>query len=481
MKKWGILLLAALAGVVVLAGCQNNYLTAADLNGYVKKSDCMACHTSDLSSNSALVAARAGYDSSGHLNGPRVFAADGTREFDGSDANYASGTSCGKCHTAEGFVDWIKNGAPATISGVTNTDPNANSIGTGSYSPPGCFTCHDPHNTGTMALRTPSVGAVNIPVGFPSSGLTNTSSSTVQFPMINADNSDNAGALCANCHQARAGWTTPSLATGKSYVSIASYWGPHHGPQADFFEGVGSSTTAATTTATASYHAGVADTCVGCHKFDASGQAGTSMEVGGHGMYLTANVHGVQKDFYQPCLTCHTYSDKTAVTGVNQASIASTSKSSPMFYSFVGGSTKLSDIKVAEATLLTYFADFTKFYVSTSTGAAAGTDQSYAVVVKPTYDSTLSGTALAASVAAAGAPTIYTGTNAVNNAQHLNWAFNPGSPSVTPTQAQALWNLKLFEEDKSNGIHNPRFAAQLLYDAISTLGLTPPTNWTTRP
>ena len=44
-----------------------------------------------------------------------------------------------------------------------------------------------------------------------------------------------------------------------------------------------------------------------------------------------------------------------------------------------------------------------------------------------------------------------------------------GSVTLSLAQAQSYWNLQLYLEDRSNGIHNPVFAAQILYDAIVNL------------
>ena len=458
MKKWGILLLAALGGIA-LVGCQQaTTASVSNQQAWLNNTDCTQCHVSRTYANfnvNDVLGAKAGYENGGHLNGPRVFVAasgaGGAREFDGSDANYASGQGCNKCHTDQGFVDWATNGAPAlTAAGTANTDPNASNTNTGvSLAPPGCFTCHDPHNKGNMNPRT--LATVNLPIGFPTT-TTNTSTSSVQFTNAAGGN----GVLCANCHQARTAWAAPTT----TYVKIASYWGPHHGPQTDFFLGVGSATTATVTTKTASYHAGVADTCVGCHMVQPTGNASSSLQVSGHGMYLTADVHGVPKDFIAVCQTCHTVPTATAVTGVKQS--ASTASS---FVNLVSGSTMLFDIQIAEKTLVTYFGLGANCFTSTGTAAAAGSG----AIVAANYDKTV-----AAPVTADFVP----GNSWV---QHLDWEFNPNSPYVSATQAKALWNFKLFCEDKSLGVHNPEFAAQLLYDAISTLGLTQPTNWTARP
>jgi hypothetical protein len=52
------------------------------------------------------------------------------------------------------------------------------------------------------------------------------------------------------------------------------------------------------------------------------------------------------------------------------------------------------------------------------------------------------------------------------------YSFNLMGAEMTRAQAQSFWNLRYFIEDKSNGIHNPHFAAEMLYEAANNLALT---------
>ena len=71
----------------------------------------------------------------------------------------------------------------------------------------------------------------------------------------------------------------------------------------------------------------------------------------------------------------------------------------------------------------------------------------------------------------------------------VDWTLNStgadgGGNYMTLPQTQAFWNLMLFAEDRSDGIHNPLYGAQILYDALTLLGVTPSTvvaSWTARP
>ncbi len=44
-----------------------------------------------------------------------------------------------------------------------------------------------------------------------------------------------------------------------------------------------------------------------------------------------------------------------------------------------------------------------------------------------------------------------------------------GTAAVKAVKAEAYWNLQLFLYDRSDGIHNPTFAAQILWDSINAL------------
>jgi hypothetical protein len=66
----------------------------------------------------------------------------------------------------------------------------------------------------------------------------------------------------------------------------------------------------------------------------------------------------------------------------------------------------------------------------------------------------------------------WNGTLPVWPASAIEWNRDFTSNSVTFATlppAQSYWNLQLYLEDRSNGIHNPVFAAEILWDAIANL------------
>ncbi len=50
-----------------------------------------------------------------------------------------------------------------------------------------------------------------------------------------------------------------------------------------------------------------------------------------------------------------------------------------------------------------------------------------------------------------------------------DWVFNSATSTLTGYQSESFWNFTLFMYDRSRGVHNPKFAAEILYDAIANL------------
>jgi hypothetical protein len=358
-----------------------------------------------------VLANQAAYAQSGHYNGPRVLTpgAIGQFEFEGSDSMYSNGAYCSQCHTDQGFVSWVTTGTAG------NQEP---------ASPPGCFTCHSPHETGNFSLR-----------------------KQTPVTLIDGTTYDHgAGNLCVNCHHARTaatagaspfltGYATTAQSPTVPVLQWSSSSGPHHGVQSDvglgrdfFAEG------ANTYVGTSPHFTATVDSCVSCHKFDpATGNLSGSLQLGGHGFYLTADVHGAQTDVVALCKTCH----------ITVGTTFPTTHLAPADWDGKNGTQdKLLEIKGLRNTLLGYFATSANFPAATPTPVVTPSGGPF------TVDPTL-----------------------VHNEWNQDWVFNPSSTKLQldASQSEAFWNLKLFIEDRSGGIHNPTFAAQILYDSIDIL------------
>jgi hypothetical protein len=187
-----------------------------------------------------------------------------------------STTSCAPCHTHQGFLERIGNGAQVTAENVL--DP----------APINCRTCHQIHTSFTSAgYALTASGPVD---------LWNESHGTVDF-------GDQAGNLCAQCHQARV-LDMPAMGAGTVSVTSSRY-GYHHGPQAQVVGGVGAVEFAgsrtinggATSHGDATANAGM---CATCHMGQAYGE-----QAGGHTWKMTYDYHGSDRENVAGCNSCH--------------------------------------------------------------------------------------------------------------------------------------------------------------------------------
>jgi hypothetical protein len=187
-----------------------------------------------------------------------------------------STASCAGCHTHQGFTERMETGVTEATADVL--DP----------APINCRTCHQIHTTYTAA------------------DYALTASGPVTFKLSGAgsfDFGDEAGNLCAQCHQAR-NLTLPTK--GAAPVSItSSRYGVHHGPQGNVVAGVGAIEFAGSKTITGgptahgkpSFNEGM---CATCHMGAAYGE-----QAGGHTWKMTYDYHGNTVENTAGCNTCH--------------------------------------------------------------------------------------------------------------------------------------------------------------------------------
>jgi hypothetical protein len=410
---------------------------------------CKSCHSDGTDTGEQILGAQAQYAASGHYKGPRMFDPNVANTghiyvFHGSNAPYANRSSCAACHTHEGFVT---SSAGGTVEGDATP------------APPGCFTCHKPHTDGDFSLRTTT--AVT---------LTDT---TTSFNL-------GTGNLCATCHLARdnaaqeidATDYTIKVGPGASPIAgvasdtVSSHWGPHHGPQADVLMGV-SNWDSGTATIGVSKHA-TGNSCVACHHYQTTGGLSGNLEWGGHGFYLTSDVHGAEKDLLKNCSAtgCHStakFEKDTTVVGTPERFVWM-NKTAAADWDGNGTTERvLVEIRLMRDKLIAYYGTGTNFIERTPDPVADPQTYTYAdgaagdgALIEP-----LAGGDVAASV-----------TDLDNLYKFgLEYAFQETEMSLQ--QAYSFFNLKLFIEDKSDGIHNPTFAAQILWDAINNLNQAP--------
>lgn len=219
---------------------------------------CKECHN-----QTHMSAIAAQYETSGHAAGTNVAYAGGRN-------------TCAACHSHEGFVETKHTGRDTTATAIaipTRVD---------------CKTCHDGH----VSFDT---------VDGPDYALR--AKSAVPLLMFKKEKSVDFGGssnLCANCHQPR---TAAPVANADGEFRISStHYGPHHGPQASYLQGVGAYEVAGSTAypAEGSSAHSASGACVACHMNEANENGG--------GHTFAANVAG--------CTSCHTSATTLDINGI---------------------------------------------------------------------------------------------------------------------------------------------------------------------
>jgi len=403
-----------LAAFAFLAACQPDSLAETD--------SCMECHSGDSTLGNAVLAAQAQYESSGHFLGPRTLVESTLNighmyVFHGSNAMYTNGSNCSKCHTHQGFVDFVAAGMPTTWNQAYMA-----------ASQPGCFTCHKPHVSGDFSMRKTSSETL-ISGGTPFDG--------------------GSGNLCVTCHKSLTD-SSVLLPGGAKTWTVRD--GPHHGPQADFMMGTNHRPFGMNSYVGQSVHytdPGLSKTCTGCHMYNPSARLSGTLELGGHGMYLTGDVHGTNSNVIGSCRNCHNYpvSGTGAPILISSAGATMTGGFETALAPDLNVNTTLAAIRANRDLLIVYFGTNATFTVGGNTGGRRLT-------------------------AVGGGDVLAAGE------WQKDWVFTSslaGAGSFTLTEANsfAYWNFLYFIEDKSHGIHNPYFAHQILYDSVQAVGLTP--------
>jgi len=181
---------------------------------------CLECHNQDNMDLNVAQFAR-----SSHYGG----------EVDDGRESWSS--SCVRCHTDQGFVEYADG---FDIGGLTG--------GSNSFV---CATCHSIHQSFTdvdYALRKDDAVSFIF-------------DATVTFDAGNSN-------LCVNCHQSRR--AEPNTASpGTTFEITSTHYGPHHGAQGNVLAGVGFAEIAGTeaypTAGSATHYTSEAGRCTGCH------------------------------------------------------------------------------------------------------------------------------------------------------------------------------------------------------------------------
>jgi hypothetical protein len=428
-----------------------------------------------------------------------------TVEHTGSNAFYSNASGCQMCHTQEGFRKRINKqyDSPSYNSIQFAWDPRA-FVGTPTSpagqntpltadvivkpSPLACFGCHNPHSEGTpdgitLTQAIPPGTAITTQVG------NIYGNTTTGQPKAK-------GHLCSECHQiafnSSAASVTEAIAgiakgsgTGTT-LTLRGTEGPHHGPQTDMLLGKGGAEYTGSATApgggtftfagsyASSHHTTDPNAdCVSCHMqsdtsdINLTGRFAVSPAVGGHAFTNKGAVHGQETVLAVGCgstthdangnltSSCHTVTGVTGSTGsVITPSRFTTSlgylQTGDAFYKKTG-----STYEQQMNELLTKLANPSNACEGLISAAARKSGGLKAW--SPLSD----GSTVDPRCLDAGATGIAKDANPADN-----------NTSNTVRFVKAIWNFKLvLVEDKSFGVHNTKYALQLLYDTCADLAL----------
>ncbi len=260
MKNLIKLLSALFAAGFILTSCEGPAGPAGEngkdgTNGIDANATCTTCHN-----NSALIEEKqAQWSESLHAKG--------------ENAAYADRTGCVRCHTSQGFLEYVAEGSDANIS--VPTDPMQIN----------CYTCHKIHTTFTsddLALTKP--GAETLILKY--------AGASVVYDNGNSNQ-------CVGCHQARDVSPLP-VVDGPDYTIASNRVGVHHAPMANFLLGKIPFELPGTAYPTTNAHFGT-EGCIACHMATPYGYM-----AGGHQMGMTYSQHGGPEILNTTgCLTCH--------------------------------------------------------------------------------------------------------------------------------------------------------------------------------
>ncbi|MBI2850470.1 MAG: carboxypeptidase regulatory-like domain-containing protein [Chloroflexi bacterium] len=191
----------------------------------------------------------------------------------------ATSSSCARCHSAQGFLLWLKQGdLTKQIQGAkgnaTADEMAAMGFTANKLEPVTCVTCHDPHAQGTTS-------------GEPTTATVRIIDDTLLLPAGFQAKEVGKGALCITCHNTR-------NAVHNIDAPPTSYSAPHVAAQADVLMGENAYFVSVPQR---SPHANIKDTCVTCHMEETPPPAEFSYQQSGtnHGFAASTTI----------CSSCH--------------------------------------------------------------------------------------------------------------------------------------------------------------------------------
>lgn len=220
------------------------------------------------------------------------------------------------------------------------------------------------------------------------------------------------GNLCANCHRAR---RTPKKEVKERMIS-RSTWGPHHGPQADMLLGTNAYEFPGKKYSKSEHSHLTKANCVTCHMAQPKGRYRLSPAIGGHSFNIDGEVHERPKLNVAGCLSSGCHKEMKQVKGT-----LIFKRQAPADYD---GNGKVENVQEEVQGL------YERLINTRGTGLLQ-------TMKDPLYDA--------------------------------KGKFIKNKVKYPVKVVGALYNYKFAQEDRSRGIHNTRYAVQLLMDSIKAL------------
>ena len=350
-------------------------------------------------------------------------------------------TNCARCHTSQGFLQWLKQGdltkALQGANGNMTAAELAKIVTKDTALPQTCATCHDPHKLGTTS-------------GEPNDVILRVQGSTPMLPSgYKAENVGN-GAMCITCHNTRNGAKSDA-------VLPTAYQAPHTAAQGDVLMGQNAYFV---NTPMRSPHAAIKNTCTACHMEETPPPAQYSNQGAGtnHSFAATLTI----------CSSCHTKAlDGNAFILGEEEQIAKLGKA-------------MSDTLLKRAGVQFFVQDYTphafagKDYDVRSNAIQIQT--SNIASVEPTEPHGQQGflftlkTPITVTYAPTG-ETPHTASVTILEVQLGNITTDGTKAVVAPSDplVRVGWNYWLLHGDGSGGIHNPAFASEIISSSMNAL------------
>jgi len=432
------------------------------------------------------------------------------------DGGYELNSSCGRCHSAQGYTEYATNIQAGNVGSLTPTEQAPYQVNMNNIQPQTCQACHDAHNEAVDPVTGESEHQLrfwdNVPLlpgGFAASGM-------------------GAGAICITCHNSRNGAYNVSLtdsSTKLAYLHEDSDWigsnpggsntplvtaaaapntnyaglgtkftslgAPHEANQGDVFEGH-NAYFLENQTPVISPHSAVKDTCAGCHM---TNNPGTYLS---HGATTTATHLFAITDADVPvlCAKCHA----GGTTNVDGASLQASVKAGLADVASAVGNAVIARINDTTGAYKaptgygtwvdTGIVTIAKSGLTDNTpGCTTGTDPSCnAKNTAVVSINTATNPVTAAVVSFGRSVTVQlTFTNPVqvvfaSGTTNLS-TFNVSMTSLNDNSAtpqnlfapngnfwKANWNYELIAQDGSYGVHNPPFVSAVLSATLEPWG-----------